>query len=557
LYPHLSQPRALGQPELFPRIMKTSVIRHRVADFLKSHAPFDVLADEDLLELAGSGRVKFHESEEFVFEEGDGVGPVIWVIQQGRVELLESGHLRDVVGAGDLLGLDRFAGSATFRQSARTATDVILYAVDAGLFQSLLTRYGDVRRYLAAHFSLAETAGFGRTSWLDAPAPPATFLEARYGASFPVTTRSAVRGMLASGSERFEALTADDLALFCHRNPARLIREIRQGRSAAEIKPLADLATRLVLDGLAHASDVDDCSVIGTEVVAALADAAIRLASLGLEGLEQPALPSCWVTFGAAARRDLVRPLWPNIAAVYDDSELTCPPEASVYFTALNGETAGWLDAFGLRDSQAVWPEGTNPCMPLSEWKQFFSDTVSRPLEHELYLRREFFDLLPFSGDAAILGKLRAHILAELAEQDLLIPLLANDTMRHLPPLTFFGGLVVELDGGERPAFDVADTALTPIADAARVFALGARRLEVTHTLDRLAAGAADFPARAAVFEEAAEAFRITLYHQTLAGSPKIDPARLGRYDSRLLKTAFASIQRLLEFTMETFVPNV
>ena len=67
--------------------MKTTVIRHRVADFLRSHAPFDALAADDLLALAGSGRVKFHESEESIFEEGDMIGPMVWVIQQGRVEL--------------------------------------------------------------------------------------------------------------------------------------------------------------------------------------------------------------------------------------------------------------------------------------------------------------------------------------------------------------------------------------------------------------------------------------------------------------------------------------
>ena len=110
-----------------------------------------------------------------------------------------------------------------------------------------------------------------------------------------------------------------------------------------------------------------------------------------------------------------------------------------------------------------------------------------------------------------------------------------------------------EFDGGQQPAFDVAAAALTPIADVARVFTLAARRLEVTNTLHRLAAAALHFPARATVFEQAAEAFRIALYHQTLAGTNRIDPAQLGRYDSRLLKTAFASIERLLEFTAETF----
>ena len=89
--------------------MKTSVIRHRVADFLKTHAPFDALAEPDLLDLAGSGRVKFHESDEYILQQGDAKGAVLWIIQQGRVELMEgrpSGdRLRDVLGEGDLLGL--------------------------------------------------------------------------------------------------------------------------------------------------------------------------------------------------------------------------------------------------------------------------------------------------------------------------------------------------------------------------------------------------------------------------------------------------------------------
>jgi len=60
--------------------------------------------------------------------------------------------------------------------------------------------------------------------------------------------------------------------------------------------------------------------------------------------------------------------------------------------------------------------------------------------------------------------------------------------------------------------------------------------------------------ANAPVFREAADAFRVGLYHQTLAASPRIEPSKLGRYDQRLLKTAFSSIQRLLELTASTFI---
>ncbi len=549
--------------------MKTSVIRHRVADFLKSHAPFDALGNDDLLALAGSGRVKFHESEEFIFDEGDTVGPMVWVIQQGRVEMLQDGALRDVLGAGDLLGLERFAGESRYRNSARTTTDVILYAVDAALFEDCLGRYPDVQRYLAAHFSPTDTAGFGRTSWLDAAPPTVAFLQARGrepgvapALAGPLTTRRAVRAMVESGTDRLAVegalLTAEDLAMFCHRNPVRLIDEIRHARSAAEMKPWLELASEMVLDGMAHAADVDDCSQIGAEAVAAFAEATIHLADRTVRqaGLTPPPLEACWMTFGATARRELVRPVWPNMAAVYDDSQEVCPPEAAIYFAALNGETASWMNAFHFEQRPATWPEGVHPCMPLSAWKRFFTETITEPLQHDLYARREFFDLSRFSGGAGILTKLREHIRRELDRTGMLIPLLANDTMNQLPPLTFFGGLVVELDGGERPAFNVETTALQPIADAARVFALAARRLDVTQTLDRLSAAAEDHPAQAEVFTDAMEAFRVALYHHALAGGPGVDATQLGRYDSRLLKSAFTSIQRLLEFTNETFVPH-
>ena len=82
--------------------MNTSVIRYRVADFLKSHPPFDALPEQLLIELAGQGRVKFHETDEYIFRQGQAKTPWVWIIQQGKVELFDetSGatQLRDVLG---------------------------------------------------------------------------------------------------------------------------------------------------------------------------------------------------------------------------------------------------------------------------------------------------------------------------------------------------------------------------------------------------------------------------------------------------------------------------
>ena len=600
--------------------MKTSVIRQRVADFLQRHAPFDALAEQDLLDLAGSGRVKFHESEEYVFRQGDAKGQVVWIIQQGRVELLEEAasgeQLRDVLGEGDMLGLERFAGDGTCLHSARTATDVILYGVSAVLFESLVPRYPAVKRFVSAHFSVAGILGFGRTSWLDAGPPPADFLRARllalspeseavsrlaearngvvaqvdergrpvgivrpmerHGAcppaiSTPLTTRAAVREMLQAGVEELmvtgdgtldgaleSILTAGELALFCGHNPALMVRAIGQACSAAEMAPLLKQARKLVLAALAQPHDIDDCCRIAAHVLGALTGACIRLAhkDLAAHGIDPTALASCWLLFGSAARGDQLEVRLPAVAAVYDDSAGGLRTEDSIHFTALAGETAAWLHRCGLDGAEWRWPEGSQPSMPLSEWRRFYCETIRNPVGHDLYARREFFDVCPLAGDPAILQNVQEQILLELRDDAMAIPLLANDTLAHLPPLTFFRGLVSDLDGGGRDSFDIGSAAIAPVTDAARVFAIAKGRLAPSNTLARLETAALDFPEGAAILHEASEAFRIALYYQTLAGSSRIDPGTLGKFDQRLLKTAFFSVQNLLEFTASTFIPS-
>jgi len=76
-------------------------------------------------------------------------------------------------------------------------------------------------------------------------------------------------------------------------------------------------------------------------------------------------------------------------------------------------------------------------------------------------------------------------------------------------------------------------------------------------TLARLDAALLDFPEGADALRQAAEALRIGLYYQTLTGGTRIDPGKLEKFDQLLLKTAFSSVQRFLEFTVATFVPGL
>lgn len=553
--------------------MRTNVIRQRVADFLERHAPFDALSPEDRLELAGSGRVKFHESDEYVLRQGEAPGPVVWVIQQGRVELLderEDGQrLCDVAGEGDILGLERFSGAAEFHYSARTDTDVILYGLAAPLLETLAHAYPPVRRFMQARSSMESApATQNRASWLEREPPPLEILCAAAPATSapelpaPVLTRAAVRVMLrhrhpevlVRHDDRAVLLHERDLSLFSGHQPVRLLEELRRAGSRGVIQALLTQAARLVEEALAQPRDVDECCLFGGEALAALASSSIRLAAAEIEesGLTRPATPHAWIAFDGSARHDATRPVAPTLAAVYDDTSPDASEMDALYFTALAGQTVAWLDAFGIAGT--AWPAGAQPGMPLSEWLRLYAETIQDPLRHSIWARRGLFDLRFLAGDEAVFTRLREQMSQELSQERMAVALLANDTMNHAPTAALFSGWAVGLEGTRRDRFDIESAVLAPVADAARVYALAHGRVEAVATLDRLAQAALDTPARAPVLREAADAFRIGIYHASHAGQPHLDPTLLDKYEQLLLKTALAAVQRFLAATVEEFV---
>ena len=112
--------------------MDTAAVSYRIVDFLKTHPPFSAMSDTDLLALTTAGRVKFYEANDFILWQGEPHKVHVFVIQQGTVSLWddsgERATLRDIRGAGDLLGIERFNGARACLQSAKAESDVLIYA---------------------------------------------------------------------------------------------------------------------------------------------------------------------------------------------------------------------------------------------------------------------------------------------------------------------------------------------------------------------------------------------------------------------------------------------
>ena len=228
--------------------MRTSTINYRVADFLKQHPPFDFLDEVDLLQLAGHGRVKMHERGERLFEEGGQPGPFVFVIQHGTVRLVnetdDEEQLRDILGAGDLLGIGRFLGHATYRHTALAATDVVLYCLQASDVERLIATHGEVARYIGATTSLRgtrpaaeDTAGEAsqrrRRSWVDETGLPDGVTTRRLLTCSPDTAiQAAARQMATHKSDALVVVDAQGL-------PVGLVTtgELRDRVATAQVSP--------------------------------------------------------------------------------------------------------------------------------------------------------------------------------------------------------------------------------------------------------------------------------------------------------------------------------
>lgn len=138
--------------------MKAAAIAVRIADFLRQHPPFQFLEVKDLTDLAAAGKVKFHESGEYIFTQGHPRDQFMYVIQQGRVKVVETleheEKLIDLRGPGDLIGLQGIFGEDPYEHTGITEKETILYALPRVKFSELINRSPDARRYLAAYFTL-------------------------------------------------------------------------------------------------------------------------------------------------------------------------------------------------------------------------------------------------------------------------------------------------------------------------------------------------------------------------------------------------------------------
>lgn len=587
--------------------MQTAAISYRVADFLKQYPPFDSLGQEDLLALAARGRVKFHESDECFLWQGEKPGAHVFVIQQGSVSLWEKEEdgerLRDLLGPGEVVGVERYLGHAVNPWSARTNGDVVLYALEASEFGRLMGKDPSAARYLAWHAEVrAENSGDRRLGAGEGAragelltggervleAETATIAEAARTMSEMglnavavaesgrpagvVTAERILRWVGEGGAEGLARSIAEEAPVVGERSTAAacILAMAEYGAPAivagkagvmgvlteSEITPVFGENLAGIVRWIRGAQDTAGLKRLNRRVRGYLKEemrSAVsvewmsRYAQIVDGAILQRVVElcgadmerTCWCFYGAAGRGESLTAMAPEIAMIGPDAA-TCERVAEQLLSC------GYLER---RESAST---GT-----LEDWKARFSGWISNPVLNGVEGAVSYFDLSLVCGSREVWAELKESVEAELRGAESFTAVMAHDCLASLPPLTFFRELVVEESGEQTGVFRLEQSALRPLVNVARVFGLEAGSVFGASTADRLRAARAVAPGEEAVLREAGETLRVVLYLQARAGLRQQDEGHempASRIDARerlVLKRGFRSILNLLESAEE------
>lgn len=605
--------------------METAAIGHRVVDFLKKHAPFSAIDDADLLALAGGGRVRFYEPNEYVLWQGEPHRSQVFVIQQGTVSLWEEAAeepaLRDVRGAGDLLGVERFNDAPACLYTVRSESEVVVYGFSAMDFDAYVLKYPHAAQYVAAESRVTPEYRAADTR-LD---PPGAFLQTLVGrrvlprcttadslaeaarrlhasraealvvtdagnrlqgvltagtlldwiaagagdARLPVAAlvrppvsvppdATIADGILAMGSTDADALaitsdgatggpvralvTRGDLVSTFGDNPLALLDEARVASTIDGLRLVNHRTRAFVLQHLDGAASVDWLAKL-----TGLLDGVILGRMAELVGFDGAAASLC--VGGSAGRTESLTMRAPILVAVHEDGVSGAAVRTQLQHVHDGLIACGYIP----RVTQAF--DAGFASASVGAWKDRYRAWIDDPVLQQTYRSRAFFDVRAVHGRRSLWHDVETTA-TDAVKQEFLY-LLANDCLDSLPPLTFFEDAVVDSFGEHAPTFHLERSALAPLVDVGRVFALAVRDVFGRSTLERLTHARARLPEQDEIFREAIDTLRIVLWQQGRVGITEgttgtdLPAALLSSYDRRSLKSGFRSIRRLLEFTAD------
>ena len=280
-----------------------------------------------------------------------------------------------------------------------------------------------------------------------------------------------------------------------------------------------------------------------------------RVIELVLAEKGDPGVPFTWLCFGSEGRREQTLHTDQDNGILFEAQDGAQAAEIRERLLPIAQQINHYLAACGFTLCKGNIMAG-NPdlCLSRTEWARRFAAFIREATPENLLASTIYFDLRVVWGDEQGCEQLRRGILGQVADNRLFQRMMADNALRHRPPVGRFREFVLERKGGDKATLDLKVQGLTPFVDGARLLAL-ANGVSANNTLERLrqlVALEVIEPLDGAAYEEAYHFIQQTRMQQhqlqTRENRPysnRVDPDSLNQLDRRILREALRQAQRL------------
>ena len=359
----------------------------------------------------------------------------------------------------------------------------VLVVDDAGALQGILTRNDILGRITLPQLPLDTPIG----QVMSSPVVSLSSQHTLQDAALLMSSQGVRHVPITEAGRVVNVVSQRDLFTLQRLSSKQLGSSIRAAADVAALKPLAadirDFARSLLGQGV-QARQL-------TELISHLNDLlTTRLVQLVAQQRGLDLQQACWLSFGSEGRSE-------QTVATDQDNGLVFAPQDPQQVQAK--ERDAWL-AFAHEVNLALDACGyplckggvmaSNPacCLSAQEWAERFTQWIEGGAPEHLLQASIYFDLRPLCGNAALAAPLQALLCTVPAGVPRFIKQMADNALRHGPPLNWRGALATtDVHGHELLDLKLQGTVM--FVDAARLYAL-AHGLPALGTRARLEAAA-------------------------------------------------------------------
>lgn len=226
---------------------------------------------------------------------------------------------------------------------------------------------------------------------------------------------------------------------------------------------------------------------IVNEVVTTIADTiSTKIIEEVIKRLGPPPAKFVFMVLGSEGRKELSLKTDQDNAIIYEDTSADRRAAVRSYFLDFAGQVSDKLNAVGFvyckGDYMASNPNWTHS---LEHWKYNYKSWIEEALPEAAVKFAAFFDCRAIYGDLELMKELRTFVDQELQQPiEKFYVYLAKNALQYEPPLTYFRNIKTQ-KVAQKEVFDIK-TAMTPIVDLVRVYALQNRIFQKENTGERL-----------------------------------------------------------------------